>query len=293
MKAEVLYNPHAVLGECPVWDHQQGELITVDIISQKLLFYHLHNKRSTEITMPQPVGCIVPTEEGRYLVALQDGIYEWNRSDNHLKMISNVESELKNNRFNDGKCDPQGRFWIGSMDMDIKKGAGSVYCLIGNNHPAKKITNTTISNGIAWNRESTKMYFIDTISYTILAYDFDSETGNISNPKVIVSVPESDGAPDGMEIDENGNLWVAHWGDAKVKCWNPVTGKVIDEIAIYALNPSSCIFGGKDLNTLFVTSARDKMSAQELKKYPLSGAVFQVPMPVKGLLCSRFKPHPT
>ena len=145
------------------------------------------------------------------------------------------------------------------------------------------LSGVTISNGLAWSVDHKTFYYIDTPTREVKAFDYDLATGQIANPRVAIYVPESLGWPDGMTSDTDGNLWIAMWGGAQVTKWNPNTGKLLEQIPVPALHTSACVFGGKDMNELYVTSARKGMSEADLKKYPLSGGLFKVITNVEGM----------
>ncbi len=229
------------------------------------------------------IGTVVPTETGKVLVALQNGIYKLNAETGTKKLIVDPEENLPNNRFNDGKCDPAGRFWAGTMSTNNEKNAGALYRLDFNNSIHKMVENVSISNGIVWSADNTKMYYIDTPTQKVVRYDYDNITGEISNPKVAVNIPKKMGSPDGMTIDADGNLWVALWGGSAVSCWNPESGKLIRTIEVPAKNVTSCAFGDDDLGTLYITTARIATSDDELIKFPNAGGVFKTRPGVKGV----------
>jgi sugar lactone lactonase YvrE len=197
-------------------------------------------------------------------------------------LLTTLEDEPANNRFNDGKCDPLGRFLAGTMDMNEKDPSGSLYSFDGKS-VVKLFDNVTISNGLAWSPDYKTIYYIDTPSREVKAFDYDLETGGIANMRVVVNIPETFGWPDGMTSDTQGNLWVAMWGGAQVTKWNPNTGELLEQIPVPAKNVSSCVFGGKNRNELYLTSARIGVDEETLKQYPLTGGVFRVETEVEGM----------
>jgi sugar lactone lactonase YvrE len=153
----------------------------------------------------------------------------------------------------------------------------------------KMLDSITVSNGICWSIDKTKMYYIDTPSMKVMVFDYDDETGNISNEKTAVEIPEGMGGPDGMTIDSEGNLWICLWGGACVGCFDPKTGELVRRIDVPAKNVTSCAFGGKDLKTLFITTASISMSPEDSIKYPLAGNLFAIDLNVKGVPAFFFK----
>jgi sugar lactone lactonase YvrE len=167
-------------------------------------------------------------------------------------------------------------------------GAGNLYCYDGKELKLKQ-PDVSISNGIVWTADAKTMYYIDTPEKAVFAYDFDAETGDISNKRVAFEIPEKYGYPDGMSIDEEGMPWIAHWAGRAVIRWDPETGEPVDKIKLPAPNVTSCAFGGNDLKTLYITTAREGLTEEQLEQYPLSGSLFKVECDVKGVEANIFK----
>lgn len=274
-QAKVLIESNNILGEGPLWDSTRNELLWVDIEQQLLCFYNPNTKLQENFKMPTRIGTAAPVPESKlYMVALQNGLHHFDRENNSFQLISDPEKHLPDNRFNDGKYDASGRFWVGSMHLEAKASAGNLYMLSTDHRIHHKLKHLSISNGMAWTEDQRYMYFIDTASYAVSRYDFDNETGDINNEKKVISVPPSHGAPDGMCIDNAGMLWIAHWGGNKVSQWNPITGKLIKNIEVAAPHVTSCCIGGNNSDTLFITTASTGLTDVQLKQFPLSGSVF-------------------
>ena len=280
---ELVIDSKSELGEGAIWNYKTGELIWIDIVNEILNFYNPKTNFNKEMFTGQMIGTVVPAESGNLLVALQNGIYSFDSKTGTKVLIADPESHLPNNRFNDGKCDPAGRFWAGTMNTKNQKEAGALYRLDADSSIHKMIEKVSISNGIVWSANKTKMYYIDTPTQKVMKYDYDNKTGEISNPEIAVEVPQEMGSPDGMTIDAAGNIWVALWGGFAVACWNPETGKLLQTIKVPAKNVTSCAFGNTDLGTLYITTARVGNTGEELEKYPLSGGVFKTKPGVKGV----------
>jgi sugar lactone lactonase YvrE len=201
----------------------------------------------------------------------------------HLRPILNPEPQLPAHRFNDGKCDPAGRFLAGTMNDTETKASGSLYSLAPDGSLKTLVTRTRTSNGLAWSPDQHTFYYIDTPTRTVMAYDYDLATGGVANPRPAISVPPKLGWPDGMTSDVEGMLWVAMWGGAKLTRWDPATGRLLAEIPFPALNVSSCVFGGPGLTDLYATSARTGTNARQLTKYPLSGGLFRLRTDIRGM----------
>ncbi|WP_347551689.1 SMP-30/gluconolactonase/LRE family protein [Pseudalkalibacillus hwajinpoensis] len=289
MEATLVIDARAIFGEGPSWDDQSQLLYWVDIEGKKVHAYNPMTAGNIELKQEQMVGTIAPRESGGLVMAMSGGFYAMNLSTEQVEAITDPESHLPDNRFNDGKCDPAGRFWAGTMHMEGLKGEGALYCLDENLEVTKKIDHVSTSNGITWSPDTRYMYFIDTPTKKVVRYDYDFSTGNIRNPVDVIVIPDGEGMPDGMTSDEEGNLWIAHWGGSKVSKWNPDNGKRLLEVSVPAVNVTSCVFGGKERNELYITTARTNTSEEELKKFPYAGGVFRVKPNVKGSPTYAFK----
>lgn len=287
MQAELLLNAKATLGEGPAWDSKTQTLYWLDILEKRIY-------ADTRILaqLDDLVCCIVPRKNGNLLLGTRLGFADLNPDTVQLTVLAALDSELPTNRLNDGKCDPAGRLLAGTMDMNEKDPNGALYSFDGKNS-TRLLDKVTISNGLAWSVDHKTFYYIDTPTREVKAFDYDLATGQIANPRVAIHIPESLGWPDGMTSDTAGNLWIALWGGAQITKWNPSTGKLLEQIPVPALQTSSCVFGGKDMNELYITSARKSMSETDLKKYPLSGGLFKVITNVVGMKTFEFNEQVT
>ena len=160
------------------------------------------------------------------------------------------------------------------MGFGAPKGAGTLYTVVPDGTVETKLEKVTISNGIVWSANKKYMYYNDTPTGKVARYRYDEKTGEILFDGVAVTLPPGSGAPDGMTIDSNDNLWVAQWGGFGVYCYNPYTGELLGKVEVPAPNVASCAFGGKDMDTLYITTARAGLSKEQLEEYPLSGSLF-------------------
>jgi sugar lactone lactonase YvrE len=283
LKANLLLDAHASLGEGAIWNQEEEILYWVDIEQGILKLFNPSTRLEEDYNLGKRVGTVVPYKKREVIVALEDGVYHYNLDQDSLTYITNPESNKPDNRFNDGKCDPAGRFWFGSMSLVGKRRNSALYCLDLDGQVRKMVDSVTISNGIVWSLDHTKMYYIDTPTRVVKEYRYDNNTGNIQFIRNAVIFPQGIGSPDGMTIDENGMLWIAHWGGSCVGCWNPENGELVIKIEVPVLNVTSCAFGGKNLEELFITTASTGIREKELIKYPNRGGLFVVRPGVKGI----------
>jgi sugar lactone lactonase YvrE len=290
LKAELAYEIPSLLGEGALWSVGLQQLWWVDIEGKKLNLYHPSTNQNQSFDMPSRIGTVVEVaNEDRVIVALEDGLYFFDWNTNTLEFIINPEASKPDLRFNDGKCDPQGRFWVGSMHMNQTTGAAGLYRLNRDLTVYQALDQITISNGIVWTSDHKTMYYIDTPTGKVMGYDYDPETGAISNPRVAVEIPQGTGHPDGMAIDVEDKIWVAHWGGAAVYRYDPLTGKTLLKVEVPALNITSVAFTGPELKTLLITSASVGMDENQVQNFPLAGSLFTVEVDVKGCTFSLFK----
>ena len=272
----------STLGEGPVWHQGEQVFYWIDISGKKLHRLDLASGKDQSFDMGSMIGAVLPVQAGEAVIALETGIYSFYAPDQFQKLVDYPSDAAPNTRFNDGKCDPSGRLWIGTMDKNAKPYQGKLYRMDEGKLVAV-LENISISNGLGWSPDQQTMYYIDTYEQAVCAFDFDVTYGRISNKKIILTIPQSMGSPDGMTVDSTGKLWIALWGGGGVACFDPQTGQLIGRIEVPALNVTSCEFGGPDLKTLLITTAREGLSEEQLQQYPLSGKVFFVYTPFRGL----------
>jgi sugar lactone lactonase YvrE len=282
VKASLLYQSQSYLGEGPMWHTERNSIFWVDIEGKKFFEYNVKDQTGLCRKLDYRVSFIVRDNDDNLVLGLEGGIARYNLETETLTWLVNVEKDRIKHRCNDGKVDSMGRLWLGTLHMDFDKGAGSLYSLQENLELQKKIGRLTIANGLAWSLNNSRLYFIDSPERKVQSFLFDETTGQLEFEKDAIHIPENLGTPDGMTIDEEGMLWIAHWGGFGVYRWNPENGELLTKIEIPVPNVSSCAFGGEDLDHLFITTARQDLSEQELKDYPASGDIFWVKLPVKG-----------
>jgi len=276
-------NARAILGEGPVWDMKNGRLFWVDIEGCRLHLHEPESNNNTSWAFDGMLGAILPEARGTLLLAHEKGFLRFDPANGNrepLPLLSNSDPRL---RFNDGKWDPYGNILIGTMDKELAPHAGQLYRVNREGQVQTLIPGTTVSNGMAWTADRKYFYYIDTPTYEVWEFNYSAEDKVLTNKKVVLRIPRTYGGPDGMTIDSDGMLWIAHWGGGCVRRWDPGSGQVLNEIPVPAPQVTSCCFGGTDLDTLFITTARSGLDRQALGKFPLSGGLFTcVPGP-RGL----------
>lgn len=283
-QVELILDAKAQLGEGAIWHSQKRLLYWVDIDAGLVHVYDPATNRDRTVSTGQPVGTVVPRASGGVMVALRDGFAALDLDSGKLEMIADPEKDLKGNRFNDGKCDPSGRFWAGTLGKD----GGSVYRMDRDLSVRKMFGGVRTSNGIAWSLDRRTMYYIDTSAQEVSAFDYDDATGDVSNRRTAVKVPAANGHPDGSTLDAGGNLWVAHWDGGNVTCYDPRTGRVLRTVRVPSSRVTSCAFGGDDLAVLYITTARVGLDAAALASQPLAGGLFRADVGVKGVPAPEF-----
>lgn len=276
------------LGEGAFWYDKNQTLYWVDIEGQQLHLFHPETKTNRSFPTPSRIGTVVPQTDSTAVIALEDGVYIINTNNGVLSLLTHLEKDMHVNRFNDGKCDPNGNFWVGSMHLDQSEPMGSLYKVTPKGVTTKMLDSVTISNGIVWTQNATTMYYIDTPTGNIQAFDFDKKTSTVSNERTAVKVAVSDGYPDGMAIDSEDMLWVGLWNGNAVARYNPLTGELLEKISVPAHNVTACAFGGANLDELFITTSSLDMTKQERAQYPLAGSVFVTKPGVKGVPSALF-----
>jgi sugar lactone lactonase YvrE len=283
LQSELILDARAELAEGPAWDARVGVLYWVDIHAGHLHTFDPRDGNDRRLELGAPLGCVAPRRTGGLVAALKSGFATLDPAGGGLGPLADPEAHLPGNRFNDGKCDPAGRFLAGSMDDAEQLASGSLYSLSPGGELKTLLTGLRISNGLAWSPDGGTFYHIDTPTRRVMAYDYDLKSGEIANPRPAVSVPPALGWPDGMTSDAEGRLWVAMWGGGRVARFDPADGRLLAEVPVPARHVSACVFGGADLNELYVTTARKRLSAAELVAQPHSGGLFRVHTDVQGM----------
>ena len=275
---------HCELAEGPVWyDHT---LHWVDIIRGDL--YRLEENTATRRHVGGLLGAAVPTGGPHWLLATDSGFALLDDATGQARPLHNPEAHLSGNRFNDGKCDPQGRFWAGTMDLKEARNTGALHVFDASLASRTVLEGVTISNGLGWSPDGRAFYYIDSPTRRIDVFAFDGTAGTISGRRTLHEIPEGGGFPDGMTVDAQGNLWVALWGGRAVVCIDADTGQELIRVPVPVTQPTSCTFGGENLDTLYITSAWRNLTPAQRADEPLAGCIFRVKPGVRGLPTNLF-----
>jgi len=274
-QADLLINERHTLGEGPVWDSAHSTLYYVDILGNTLHSLNLSTGNRSALTLAQNIGCFALRRRGGLIMGLADGIYLNGQDGRDMEKLPGTDfSPLV--RANDGKCDPAGRFWCGTSDQKDGVLKGELYCLPGDGRCIRMLDGLGCANGLAFKGD--QVYFIDSPRRRVEQYTLDEESMSLRDMRIAVIIDPAYGVPDGMTMDEEGMLWVAHWGGGFVGRYNPSNGQMLARIVVPASQSSSCCFGGDDMQTLFITSAAIGRDGE-----PDAGKIFAVHLPYKGV----------
>ncbi len=276
------------LGECPLWCDREQVLWWVDSRGPSLKRWNPADGQVRNTVLPSVVGSVAFRERsGEMLAALQTGIHFLDPASGALHAIAQPEAHLPENRFNDGRCDRAGRFWSGTMSDAKREPTGSLYRLSADLSCKLIRSDVIVPNSLAWSPDNRTMYFADTYRGMIRAWDFDLASGDVSNERVFCDTAGHPGRPDGSCVDADGCLWNAEYGGWRLVRYTPA-GKIDRVIELPVANPTCCCFGGADLDTLYVTTATQRLTPEEISKQPLAGSVLAVRPGVRGLPEARF-----
>jgi len=271
LTADPVWKTDATLGEGPLW--WEDSLYWVDILGPALhRFTPASGERKTWMLKEQ-TGTVVPLLDGELLLAQETGLVRFNPETGATTPLSWPADRPIAGRFNDGKCDPKGRFWVGTMGRDAPE--GHLYRIDADGSVHEMLDGVRISNGLCWDEACSIFYYIDSPTGRIDAFDWDGETGTISARRTVARLPDGQtGVPDGMTIDREGRLWVAVFDGGAVHCIDPRTGASLEKIEVPAPRTTACWFGGDALDELYITTATVGLENEALAKYPLSGSLF-------------------
>lgn len=280
----------ALLGESPVWHAGEQVLYYVDIAGHRLLRFDPAEGRLERWQFDTEIGSIAPLDSGGWLLAMRDGLWRFDTGGGERELVKAAPYDPAHERFNDGKCDPQGRFWVGTVYEPRTPALASLYCYrLG--RLERRAGDATVSNGLAWSPDGRTMYWSDTPSHTIWSFDFDPHTGTMGERRVFArfegkqagqDLDRYGGSPDGGAVDAEGCYWAAMYEGQRLLRLSPA-GEVLRELPLPVRCPTMPCFGGPELRTLYITTARERRPAEELAAQPAAGCVLAIDVDVPGV----------
>jgi len=277
-----IWEIEALLGEGPVWVARENAVYWVDIFKKQVHRYHLADGAKQTWQFEIEVTSLSPRQQGGFVASVRDGFAHVDFENTSVDTIELVEADVKNNRFNDGKVDTQGRYWAGTMDTNQTDKSGVLYRMDADLSVHKMDGDYIITNGPTFSKDGTTMYHTETKDGVIYTFDL-SPSGDISNKRIFTEFDEAtDGLPDGMTVDSEDHIWVAHFGGARITRFSP-DGDIVQVVKMPVPNITSCTFAGENLDTLYITTARAGMTDDQLKEFPLAGSFFMYKPDVTGL----------
>ena len=289
IRAEVVFPIRAQLGEGSLWDPETQRLWWVDILQNKVSVFDPRNRSNLAFDVAENVGTVVLSEDDSLIVALRSGIHRLDPESGATTRLGVVPECGPKIRCNDGKCDPRGRFWVGTIVEGGERGSAALHRLDADLTLSTHVRGVTISNGLVWSRDARRFFYTDTATQRVDVFDFDVERGTIANRRLVTEIPKQLGSPDGMAIDNEDQLWVALWAGSKVIRIDPESGRTTFEVTLPVPNVTSCAFGGRDLDELYITTARSGMDEERLAAHPSAGSLFHAKLPYRGVPSARFR----
>lgn len=270
---------HAVLGEGPVWVARESALYWLDIKGRKV--FRLRDGELEQWPTSMRVGSLAPRRNGGFIAGTDEGIAIIDPAADRFEIVATPEARLPGNRFNDGKVDRRGRFWAGTMDDEERAASGTLYCIGPDLDCVAVDGNYKVTNGPAFSPAGDVMYHNDSARQVTYAFDIDAE-GRASNRRAFLQFGDGDGFPDGLTVDSEGCLWIAFWDGWCIRRYSPA-GEWVETVKMPVQRPTSCAFGGRDLDRLYVTSASIGLDETALEMQPNAGGLFMFTPGVRGL----------
>jgi sugar lactone lactonase YvrE len=274
------------LGQGPVWDDRAGELVWVDISGRLVHRWNPTTGNASAFPTTGDVGAVVLCEDGGHLLAIECELWRVDGT-GQMTLLADVESR-PGVRFNDCRADPRGRLWAGTLHRDREHGQAALYRLDPGGEMTMVLPERTISNGIGWSPDGTTMYYIDSATQQIAQFPYDLDSAELGDRELFAEIDLADGLPDGLTVDAEGGVWVCLFGGGRLRRYRP-DGSLDQEIVLPLTNPTCPGFGGSELRTLYVTTARYRLSEEQLAREPLAGALLQLDPGVAGLPANRFE----
>lgn len=285
MEPTLLLAAQTELGECPVWDAKRNTLFFMDIIGKELHAYDWTSGEDRVLPLPALGGAIALSHSGRLIAGLQNGIYMIEPRSGDLEFIIDPEPGRPDHRLNEGKCDPQGRFWVVSISTVGRFPTGCLYRLENDGRIIRVLDRISVPNSLAWQPDGQHMLFTDSVTKQIWRFRYDPETGDIDRREVFIDVGDYTGIPDGIAVDAEGGLWIAEFGGGAVHHYS-AQGKLVETVLLPATQVTSCVFAGPELDQLVIITAKRLLDAAARRSQPHSGDLFVIKPGVRG-----FPPH--
>lgn len=257
------------LGEGPIWSANTNSVTWTDITQNTFHTADIDTGKTMSFGVPSMVGAIAHSKDGGYIAATQKGFARIGVDGKYSPLHSFLPDDM---RMNDGKVDPSGRFWAGSMALSFEKGRGSLYVLEKDNSYRSILDDITLSNGMGWSPDAQYFYYVDSIPGVLKRFDYDLYTGHISNPKDLITFDSSSGIPDGMSMSSDGKIVIALWDGGRIEIYEP-SGEKVSEITLGVSRPTSCTFAGPNRDILIVSTASQGIDRAD---EPLAGKILAV-----------------
>lgn len=277
-----VHEARAIVGESPRWNPRDGGLYWVDIYAPALHRFEPETGRTERWPLPERVGCFSFCPDGRLIAGMQNGIGFIEPDTQDVERVFDFEPDNPDSRFNDGRCDPGGRFWAGTMVERLDRNVGVLYRYDPDRTIHRMVDGLVCPNGLAFAPDGRALYHSDSRQDFVWAWDLDPATGDISGRRVFLANDIMEGRPDGAAVDAEGGYWISCVGGWRVARFLP-DGVIDRVIGVPVQRPTACTFGGTDLDTLYITSATFPLSETALRKQPLAGGLFAVRPGVRGL----------
>jgi sugar lactone lactonase YvrE len=283
-QVECIVRANNILGEVPLWGAQTQKLWWIDIYAPALHSYDPRNNAHASVPLPgKIVGSFAMRQSGGMVIARNDGFFSFDPATGASSLIACPEPDKPEHRLNDGKCDRRGRYWVGSMHATIREPRGTFYRIDPDHSVHPMFDGFILPNSVAISPDDSTFYFADTLSFTIWAFDFDLDAGVLSNRRVFADTKSHPGRPDGSTVDTEGFLWNAEMAGGRIVRYAP-DGRIDRTIPLPVSRPTSCGFGGSNLDTLFITSSSHGLTDEQRTAEPLAGSLFAVNVGVRGVL---------
>lgn len=287
MQVDVVLDAHAAIGESPTWSAEEGVLYWIDIKAPALHRLDPQSKALRSWSLPADIGAFALTTDARSaIVALRSGLFMLDLSDGHLRRLADPPFDPDLHRFNEGACDSQGRFWVGTMFEPVVPGdhapeAGHLFCFSSAEGLRRMDESAELHNGMGWNAEETLFYLAHSNTGTVHAYPFDAASGSLGDRRLFAVIEKGAGIPDGAAVDAEGGYWCALHGGGRLRRYR-ADGTLDREVKLPVSQPTMCAFGGAELDILYVTSAAQGLDAQQRRAEPHAGAVLALRPGVRG-----------